>query len=154
MATFDNAAVDAQEVQEAIRGLAHASRAIADVEDTYAILGSLSSSLSSLQQCLDQLANCHERNAGRATDDDGNRATGRQHASAAAEGLRDAAVRVRQAQGAVDEAWNHNGRIAWQPDVVAEAADRDAGRSGSRRRAPASAFGADTTCQHHDPLGR
>lgn len=157
METFDDAAVDAEAAGEALRGLAHASRVIGDPADTYSILGALASALASLGQSLDQLATWHDRNAGRATDDHNNHRAGRHHASAAAEYLRDAATGIRRAQGAVDEAWNHNGRIAWQPDFPMDPARREPAR-GQHPRAlpPASAFGADTggVRRRPDPPGR
>lgn len=157
MVTFDDAAADAEAAGEALRGLAHASRVIGDPADTYAILGSLAAALASLGQSLDQLATWHDRNAGRAADDDDNHRAGRHHASAAAEHLRDAAAGIRRAQCAVDEAWNHNGRIAWQPDSPMDPARREPAR-GQHPRAlpPASAFGADTAAvrRRPDSLGR
>jgi hypothetical protein len=153
MATFDNPAVDADEAVEALRGLAHASRTFNDPGDTYRVLGSLSAALASLQQSLDQLADWHDRNTDRASDDDGDRKAGRRDALAASEYLRDAAGRVQQAHGALNEAFNHNGRIAWQPPATP--AHRDDGRRQPGRLAPASAFGTDTApSRSTDPLGR
>lgn len=142
MPTFDDPVVDADEAAEALRGLAHASRMFTDPGDTYRVLGSLSAALASLQQSLDQIAAWHDRNTEHASDDDGDRHAGRRDAETAATRLRDAAGRVRQAHGALNEAFNHNGRIAWQPPATP--AHRDDGRSQRGRLAPTSAFGTDT----------
>lgn len=151
MPTFDDPANDAGEAAEALRGLAHASRTFTDPSDTYRVLGSLSAALASLRQSLDQLADWHADNAGHAADDDGDRHAGRENALSASRCLRDAAGRVRQASGALDEAFTHNGRIAWQPAV----ADRGDGRRQPGRLPPAAAFGIDTPpCRGPDPLGR
>ena len=151
MPSFDNPAVDAEEAAEALRGLAHASRAISDPGDTYRVLGSLSAALASLQQSPEQLADWHDRNTDRASDDSGDRQNGRRDALAASEYLRHAAGRVQQAHGALNEAFNHTGRIAWHPT----AAHRDDGRRQPGRLAPTSAFGTDST-PHRGPdaLGR
>ncbi len=151
MPTFDNLAVDAEEAAEALRGLAHASRVISDPGDTYRMLGSLSAALASLQQSLDQLADWHDRNTDRASDDSGDRQAGRRDALAASAYLRDAAGRVRQAHGALNEAFNHTGQIAWHPT----AAHQDDGRRQPGRLAPTSAFGTDTAPNRStDTLGR
>jgi hypothetical protein len=153
MPTFEDPAVDADETSEALRGLAHASRTFTDPGDTYRVLGSLSAALASLQQSLDQLADWHDRNTDRASDDDGDRQAGRRDALAASEYLRDAAGRVQEAHGALNEAFSHNGRIAWQP--TATPAHRDDGRQRPGRLAPTSAFGADTASRRGpDSLGR
>ncbi|WP_345530191.1 hypothetical protein [Nocardioides endophyticus] len=52
--------VDAQELQEAVRALAHATRRIEDPEAVYSVLGSISSALSSLTQTLHQLGDFHD----------------------------------------------------------------------------------------------
>ena len=60
MPTFENPAADADEVQTALRALAHATRAINDPRDIYSVLGSLTSALGSLSQSLHQLAGFHD----------------------------------------------------------------------------------------------
>ncbi len=140
MPTYDNPAVDADEAAEALRGLAHASRNITDPSETYRVLGSLSTALASLQQSLDQLADWHDRNAERAATDDGARRAGRHEAVSAGVCLRDAADRVRQAHRSLNEAFSHNGRIAWQPGTDLPRRSR----GGPGRPAPPSAFGTDT----------
>ena len=63
MPTYSNAAKDATEAQEALRGLAHATRVLDDPRLIYSILGSLSQSMGSLEQSLRQLADFHSRAA-------------------------------------------------------------------------------------------
>lgn len=60
MPTFENPAADADEVQKALRALAHATRSIDDPRDIYSVLGSLTSALGSLSQSLHQLAGFHD----------------------------------------------------------------------------------------------
>lgn len=141
MPTYENPAADADEAAEALRGLAHASRVVTDPSDTYGVLGSLSAALASLGQSLEQLADWHDRNAVVAADDDGDHRAGRRDAMAAGEYLRDAAGRVRQAHGALDEAFSHNGRVAWQTGTDTKLARRGAGRDRPGGLAPPSAFG-------------
>ena len=153
MPTYENPAVDADEAAEALRGLMHASRVVTDPSDTYRALGSLTTALASLRQSLDQLADWHDRNAGRAADDNGHQRAGRHDALAAGEYLRDAADRVRQAHGSLNEAFSHNGRIAWQPGIDTDLTLRLRDRAG--RLAPPSAFGTGTGSREGPrPLGR
>ena len=60
MPTFEDPAADADEVQIALRALAHATRSIADPRDIYSVLGSLTSAVASLGQSLHQLAAFHD----------------------------------------------------------------------------------------------
>ncbi len=143
MPTYDNPAADASEAAEALRALAHATRTFTDPSDTYRVLGSLSGALISLQQSLDQLADWHERNADHAATDDGDRAAGRGDATAAGDYLHHAAERVEHAHRSLNEAFNYNGRIAWQqPGTVGRGrpASSHAGTE-QGRLAPPSAFG-------------
>lgn len=63
MPTFENPAADADEVQSALRALAHATRAIDDPRQIYSVLGSLTSAVASLSQSLHQLATFHDNAA-------------------------------------------------------------------------------------------
>ena len=60
MPTFDDAAADAAEAQQALRGLAHATRTIDDPRQIYAVLGSLSTAAVSLEQTLHHLGAFHD----------------------------------------------------------------------------------------------
>lgn len=60
MPTFNDPVADADELSEAVRGLAHATRAIEDPTSIYAVLGSISSALASLSQSLHQLGQFHD----------------------------------------------------------------------------------------------
>ena len=60
MPTFNNPAADAAEAQQALRGLAHATRSIDDPGQIYSVLGSLSEAAASLGQSLHQLAAFHD----------------------------------------------------------------------------------------------
>jgi hypothetical protein len=60
MPTFNDPVADADELREAVRGLAHATRTIDDPTAIYAVLGSISSALASLSQSLHQLGEFHD----------------------------------------------------------------------------------------------
>ena len=60
MPTFNDPVADADELREAVRGLAHATRSIEDPTSIYAVLGSISSALASLSQSLHQLGEFHD----------------------------------------------------------------------------------------------
>ena len=67
MPTFENPAADADEVQTALRALAHATRSIDDPRQIYSVLGSLTSAVASLSQSLHQLATFHDTQPQRTT---------------------------------------------------------------------------------------
>jgi len=115
MPTFQNPTVDAAEASEALRGLAHATRAFEDPADTYAVLGDLLAGIRSLRQVLDQLATVHVSNQVRAYDDAGNQGAGASHALSAATDLRQAAALLDGVHDQVDAAIGVSGRIAWRP---------------------------------------
>lgn len=60
MPMFENPAADADEVQTALRALAHATRSIDDPRQIYSVLGSLTSAVASLSQSLHQIAAFHD----------------------------------------------------------------------------------------------
>ena len=60
MPTFDHAANRANELREAARGLAHASRDLDDPRAIYPVIGSLSLALNSMAQVLHQLGAAHD----------------------------------------------------------------------------------------------
>ena len=119
MPTFQNPTVDAAEASEALRGLAHASRAFEDPADTYAVLGDLLAGVRSLRQVLDQLATAHFTNRVRAHDDAGDQTAGATYALAATAELQQAAALLDGVHDRVDAALGASGRIAWHPDPTA-----------------------------------
>lgn len=66
MPTFENPAADASEAEQALRGLAHATRRIEDPSQIYGVLGSLSRATASLSQALHQLGSYHDNHGARA----------------------------------------------------------------------------------------
>lgn len=116
MPTFEDPSRDADELAEAARGLAYATRQIESPEDTYEVLGSLHLTLSRIKQGLQQLAAWHDRRASFAATDDGDRVAGHDHAVKAGGWLMIAAASTEQVVQLVMKAHSENGRIAWQPD--------------------------------------
>lgn len=115
MPTFNSPTADAAEASEALRGLAHATRAFEDPTDTYAVIGDLLAGVRSLRQVFDQLATAHTRNQVRAYDDAGNQGAGASHALTAAAALRQTAALLDGVHEQVDVAMGASGRIAWRP---------------------------------------
>lgn len=115
MPTFYDPRQDADELAEAARGLAHASRTFERPLDTYDVLGSTHYALTSIQQSLAQIASWHDRHRDYAATDDGNRETGRELADKAGGWARIAAASLDQVVELVMRAQEENGRIAWQP---------------------------------------
>ncbi len=145
MPTFEDPIADADELSAAARGLAHATRWFAEPSNSYAVLGNLQSALISLHQSLQQIADLHTQLADRATNDDGDRAAGYEHALVAATGLGIAAVHVERATDSLMVAFSESGRIVWQPapesspvqELLAERAeeiDPSTGSTGSVQR--------------------
>ena len=116
MPTFEDPAQDADELGDAARGLAHATRHIPVPEDTYRVLGSMHYALTSVQQSLRQLADWHERYSPLAATDDGDLAAGQEHAAKASGWLTIAAASLDQVVQLVMAAQSENGQIAWQPE--------------------------------------
>lgn len=109
MPTFEDPRRDADELEEAARGLAHASRTFADPADTYYVLGDLRYALTSIQQSLSQVATWHGRHLGYAAADDGDREVGREHAEKTAAWANLAAVSLSQVADLVMRAQSENG---------------------------------------------
>ena len=120
MPTFDDPRKDAAEAYEALRGLAHASRAFTDPADTYTVIGDLLGGVRSLRQVLDQLATTHTANRARAYDDAGSQAAGATAALSAADELHQAGTLLDQVEARLDAASQHSGRIAWHPAETSE----------------------------------
>ena len=104
MPTFNDPAADAAEAQQALRGLAHATRDIDDPRQIYPVLGSLSAVAGSLGQSLHQLAAFHDRPVPqrmRVTEED---RTGRAAEHQVSWGLHRAGEILRQVSAALDHA--------------------------------------------------
>ena len=125
MPTFSNPVEDAADAREAVRALAHASRAFADPADTYQVVGELLGTLRSLEQVLEQVAAAHVLHQHNAFLDNGDREAGVDAAWAAANALRRAAELVQSAETAVDQASQHSSYIAWHPAPVASRPELD-----------------------------
>ncbi len=125
MPTFSNPVQDATETRQALRALAHASRAFADPEDTYQVVGELLGTLRSLEQVLEQVAAAHVLHQDKAFLDNGDHEAGVDEAWAAANALRRAAELVQSAETAVDQASQHSSYIAWHPAPVASRPELD-----------------------------
>ncbi len=122
MPTFFDSTADAAEASEALRGLAHASRAFDQPAQMYGVIGDLSSGMRSLRQVLDQIADVHERKAAYAFNDDGNHEAGVRDALTASEELHQAANLVDRAYDRLAQGFIAAGRIAWHPDPAVEEA--------------------------------
>ena len=104
MPTFHDPVADAAEAQQALRGLAHATRDIDDPRQIYPVLGSLSAVAGSLGQSLHQLAAFHDRPVPqrmRVTEED---RTGRAAEHQVSWGLHRAGEILRQVSAALDHA--------------------------------------------------
>jgi len=134
MPTFHDPVADAAEASEALRGLAHATRAFMDPADTYPVLGDLLAGTRSLKQVIDQLASAHTTMQTRARDDAGSQTAGASAAVTAASSMLEAAEILDQAYDRLEAAMSHSGRIAWHPaePIMTEAdAPRTTARAGT-----------------------
>ena len=128
MPTFEDPKTDADELGQAARGFAYATRSFENPADTYEVLGSVHQALSGVQQSLQQLASWHEQHASFAATDDGDRDAGHDHAVKAGDWLTIAAASAEQVLQLVMAAQSENGRIVWQPDRhITAAPTRSAG---------------------------
>lgn len=154
MPTYENPAADADEAADALRGLAHASRVVAEASDTYRVLGSLLASVASLRQSLDQLADWHERNADRAATDAADVPAGHREAVSAAQCLHRGADQLQHVHHWLNEVFSHNARIAWQTGIETDLGVRGAEYGRPARLAPPTAFGTEINSSHRpDSLG-
>ena len=134
MPTFEDSSADAAEAQLAMRGLAHATRAVKDPAELYSVLGSLSGALRSLEQSLHQLAELHERTETPSRVVNGSRREGRAAGYQVAWELHRAGEMVRQVGRAVDHAHEVEATIGYDigalqglPEPTRPAADRGLG---------------------------
>lgn len=147
MPTFEDPAKDADELGEAARGLAYATRRIPKPDDTYRVLGSMHSALTSVQQSLRQLADWHQQHSPFAATDDGDRAAGQEVAAKASGWLTIAAASLDQVVQLVMNAQSENGQIAWYPEPSPL-------HQALAERAAALDAGAPTPGQAREDLGR
>jgi hypothetical protein len=117
MPTFENPAADADEAQQALRGLAHATRTIHDPNDIYATLGSLSQAIASMSQSVHQLASFHDgpsRKTGWALD---NSAGARSAAYRVSWDLHRAGEILRQVAETIDHAHEAEAMLAYRREL-------------------------------------
>lgn len=118
MPTFNDPVADAEELREAVRSLAHATRVIDDPTTVYPALGSISSALASLNQSLHQLGAFHDAPATAQASIDGDAQAGRAASYRVAWELHRAAEMIRQVAECVAHAHQIEATIAYQvPDV-------------------------------------
>ncbi|MGV1005505.1 MAG: hypothetical protein ACOYEV_12240 [Candidatus Nanopelagicales bacterium] len=124
MPTFHDPLADSQEAQQALRGLAHATRTIDNPADTYAVIGDLLGGVRSLRQVLHQLAAAHITHSRAARTDNGDARAGLRAAVAAADRLQEASVLLDRVETSLDAASQHSGTIAWHPAPESRASSR------------------------------
>ncbi|MEQ6898282.1 hypothetical protein [Microbacterium sp. KR10-403] len=116
MRTFHDPGADAGEASEALRGLAHATRAFEHPGDLYGVLGELLYGVRSMRQVLDQLARAHADHRPLAFDDDGDHDIGSNAALTAADELHQAATLMDQVEERLAAAHAASGRVAWRDE--------------------------------------
>lgn len=148
MPTFDDPQKDAAEASAALRGLAHATRAMPEPAATYPVVGDLLAAARSFRQVLDQLARAHIDNRVLAHDDAGDQAAGATSALAAADELHQAGTLLDAVEERLNTASQHSGRIAWHP-----AGEREGIGAAGPERTVAQAGALTLTVWPEAPLG-
>ncbi len=113
MPDYERPVTSADDAAEHLRALAHATRWFDDPGDTYWVTGNVLAIARRLQAVLVNVASAHMNHRDLAHTDDGNQLEGRKHAYDAAMTLRKASLLLEQAEGLIDQAQSHSGRIAW-----------------------------------------
>lgn len=113
MPTFNDPVADADELREAIRGLAQATRRVEDPTAIYPVLGSISSALASLTQALHQLGDFHDGPTRKQACVNGDAQAGRTASYKASWDLHRAAEMVHQVADCVDRAHEVEATIAY-----------------------------------------
>lgn len=113
MSTFKDPAADAVEAQQALRGLAHATRSIDDPTQIYPVLGSLSAAAASLEQSLHQLASFHDGPARKRAWVSGDERAGRAASHQISWELHRAGEILRQVAASLDHAHEVEASIAY-----------------------------------------
>ena len=116
MPTFNDPVADADELREAVRGLAHATRSIEDPTSLYAVLGSISSALASLSQPLHQLGQFHDGPTRKQAWMNGDANAGRAASYRESWELHRAAEMIHQVAECVDRAHEIEATIAYSID--------------------------------------
>ena len=114
MPTFGDAAADAAEAQQALRGLAHATRTIDDPDQIYTVLGSLSTAAASLEQTLHQLGAFHDGPDRERAWLNGDERAGRAASHQVSWELHRAGEILRQVAAALDHAHEVEAQIAYE----------------------------------------
>src|SRR4051794_32614646 len=104
MPSFNDPVVDADELREAVRGLAHATRSVKDPTAVYPVVGALNSALASLGQSLHQLGDFHDGPTRKQAWTNGDANAGRAASYKVSWELHRAAEMVHQAAECVDRA--------------------------------------------------
>lgn len=113
MPTFNDPVADADELREAVRGLAHATRTIDDPTSIYAVLGSVSSALASLSQSLHQIGEFHDGPSRKQAWVNGDANAGRAASYRVSWEVHRAAEMIHQVTGCVDRAHEIEATIAY-----------------------------------------
>jgi hypothetical protein len=113
MPSFTDPVNDADELREAVRGLAHATRSIDDPTAAYPVLGALSSALASLSQSLHQLGDFHDGSTRKQAWVNGDPNAGRASSYKVSWELHRAAEMVHQVAECVDRAHEIEATIAY-----------------------------------------
>ena len=113
MPTFNDPIADADELREAVRGLAHATRSIEDPTSVYPVLGALSSALASLSQSLHQLGEFHDEPTRKLAWMNGDPHAGRAASYKVSWELHRAAEMIHQVAESVDRAHEIEATIAY-----------------------------------------
>lgn len=121
MPTSSDPVADADELREAVRGLAHATRVIEDPTSIYPVLGSISSALASLSQSLHQLGEFHDGPAREQAWINGDPHAGRAASYRESWELHRAAEMVHQVAECVDRAHETEAMIAYDNSTHAPA---------------------------------
>jgi hypothetical protein len=115
MPTFEDPAADAAEAQQALRGLAHATRSIEHPRQIYEILGSLSAATASLAQSLNQTASFHDTPARETAWTGGESRVGRAAAFQVSWELHRAGEVLKHVTEAIDHAHEAEATICYDP---------------------------------------
>ncbi|WP_345063659.1 hypothetical protein [Leifsonia kafniensis] len=118
MPTFHDPVADGDEAREAMRALAHATRAFEDPTQTYDVIGNLIAAVRSLRQVLEQVAATHLDHRDRALTGAGDSVAGAADAQRAANALQDSAWHLGFVEINLDAASQHSGRIVWQTPLT------------------------------------